>query len=149
MCHTSDFIDPARPVEIAEAGIAIRVHPTGIAGQMSDWPRAFAIDGELIPSCGRSLTAPGAFIPDIGPKARRYGLTRGLHLHRRIVGKQRLSALDMTADGVCQWFQQGRCLTNPIGQGGALQIYAIAFEDLALAIEWQVIGVLADQDVRQ
>ena len=32
VCHAGDFIDPIGAVKIAEAGIAVRVHPAGIAG---------------------------------------------------------------------------------------------------------------------
>ena len=52
-------------------------------------------------------------------------------------------------DGVRQRFQQPCCLADPIGQGGALQIDAVALEDLPLAIERQMVGVFADQHMRQ
>jgi len=46
----------------------------------------------------------------------------------------------MAADGIGQRFQKGGGLADPIGQGGAVKVKALAVEDLALAIEWQVIG---------
>ena len=38
---------------------------------------------------------------------------------------------------------------NPITQGGAIQRDALASEDLRLSIQWQVVAVFVDQDMRQ
>ena len=51
----------------------------------------------------------------------------------------------MPPDGVGQRLQQRGGLADPVGQRGAVQIEAFAVEDLALPVERQVIGVLADQ----
>jgi len=52
-------------------------------------------------------------------------------------------------DGIGQRLQQGGGLADPIGQGGAIQIEPFAVEDLALAVERQVIGIFADQHMGQ
>jgi hypothetical protein len=55
----------------------------------------------------------------------------------------------MPADRIRQRLQQARHPADPIGQGRARQIDAVAFEDLALAIKRGVISVFADQDMGQ
>ena len=51
----------------------------------------------------------------------------------------------MPADGVGQRLQQRGGLADPVGERGAVEVEPVALEDLALAIERQVVGVLADQ----
>jgi hypothetical protein len=53
------------------------------------------------------------------------------------------------ADGVGERREQRGGLADPVGEGGAVEIEPIALEDLALAIERQVVGVLADQHMRE
>ena len=53
----------------------------------------------------------------------------------------------MAANGVSQGLQQGRALADPVCQRGAIQIEPLTVEDLALAVERQVVGILADQDM--
>ncbi len=55
----------------------------------------------------------------------------------------------MAADSIGQGFQQGGGFADPDDQGGAVEIEALAVEDLALAVKRQVIGILADQDMGQ
>jgi hypothetical protein len=47
-------------------------------------------------------------------------------------------------DGIGQRLQQGRGFANPVRQRRAVQVQPVALEDLALAIERQVIGVFID-----
>lgn len=51
----------------------------------------------------------------------------------------------MPADGIGQGLEKGRGLADPVGQGGAVEVEAVAFEDLALPIERQMVGILAHQ----
>jgi hypothetical protein len=55
----------------------------------------------------------------------------------------------MAADGIGQRFEQRRRLAHPIGQRRAVEIDPVPLENLRLAIERQVVPVLADQHVRQ
>jgi hypothetical protein len=55
----------------------------------------------------------------------------------------------MAADGVSQGFQEGGGLADPVSQRGTVKINAFAVEDLTLAIERQVISILADQNMGQ
>src|SRR3954453_8440964 len=108
---------------------------------------ALAIDGEPIAGAGRIRTMPGPLVADIGPDPRRLGvaIARRLQLDRGVIGEDRLTAQDMTADRVGQRLQQRRRLADPVGQGRAVEVDAFALEDLRLAIERQMIAVLRDQ----
>ena len=55
----------------------------------------------------------------------------------------------MSTDGIGQRFQQGCGLADPVSKGGTVEVEPFAAEDLALTIERQVIGIFADQNVRQ
>ena len=51
----------------------------------------------------------------------------------------------MPADGVGERREQRGGLADPVGEGGAVEVEPVALEDPALAIERQMVGVLADQ----
>ena len=55
----------------------------------------------------------------------------------------------MPPDGVRQRRQQGGGFADPVGQRRAIQIEALAIKDLALAVEWQMVGIFVDQHMRQ
>ena len=55
----------------------------------------------------------------------------------------------MAADGFSERFQQGRRFADPVGQGRAVEVEPFAAEDLALPIEWQVVGIFVDQRMGQ
>ena len=52
-------------------------------------------------------------------------------------------------DGICQRFQQGGSLADPVSQRGTIKIEPFAVEDLALAIQGKMVGVFADQNMGQ
>ena len=70
-------------------------------------------------------------------------------LPRGIVGKDRLPRQHMPPAGVGQRRQQSGGFADPVGQCRAIQIETVAPEDLALAIQRQVIGVFVDQHMRE
>ena len=55
----------------------------------------------------------------------------------------------MAADGIGQRFQQSGRFTHPVGKGRAFKIDPFTLEYLALAIQRKVVGVFADQHMRQ
>ncbi|SPH18795.1 hypothetical protein DEA8626_02340 [Defluviimonas aquaemixtae] len=55
----------------------------------------------------------------------------------------------MATDGICQGFQQSGGLAGPVGQFRAIEVETFKIEDLDLTIEWQVIGIFADQHMGQ
>ena len=151
MGHAGDLADRSGPIEILEPGIAVGVHPAAEASEVILGVLTFPISREPIPGGGRGRAIPGAFVAGIGPEPCRLGLSRagGEHADRRVVGEDRLGRQDMTPDGIGEGFQQGGGLADPVGQCRAIQIEAFAVEDLALAVERQVVGILADQDMGQ
>ena len=110
-----------------------------------------AVTGEAIPGGGWRGTAPGPVITRIDPDPSRLGLAGagGQHLHRRVIGEDRLGRQDMASDDVSQRFQKGGDLADPIGQRGTVEIEPLAVEDLALAIQGKMISVFADQHMGQ
>ena len=55
----------------------------------------------------------------------------------------------MAPDGLGQRFQQGGGLPDPVGQRGTVEAESFTVKDLALAIERQMVGILADQHMGQ
>ena len=53
----------------------------------------------------------------------------------------------MPPDGVSERFQQGGRFAHPVGQRRAVNVEPVAAEDLALAVEWQMISVFVDQNM--
>jgi hypothetical protein len=120
------------------------MHPAAIAGKMILRVLAFPIAREAIPGRRRGISAPGTVVTGIGPEPRRLGLAGagGEQADGRVIRKDRLGRQDMTTDGIGQRFQQGGGLSDPIGQRRAIQIKAIPVEDLTLAIEGEMVGIL-------
>lgn len=110
-----------------------------------------AVDGEAIPGGRWGIAAPGAFIAGIGPKSGSPGLATAWseHLYGCIVRKDRLGSQDMATDGISQRFRQDGRLPDPVGQSRTARIEALTLEDPALAIEGQMIGMFAHQNMGQ
>ena len=141
----------AGSIEIVEPGIAVRVHPALVVGQMLCRMLALSIDGELIP-CRRWIIArPGPLVADIGPDTGGLcsALAGCLHLDRGVIRKDRLPALNMAPDRVGQRLQQCRRFANPVGQRRTIKVNAVSIEYLALPVERTVIGILRDQHMGQ
>ena len=96
-------------------------------------------------------TGPGPFVADIGPKPGRLGFagTRSQQLYRRVVGKESLSLLNIVPNGRGQTLKQRGGFANPVGQGGAIQINAIAIVYLTLPVQRQVIAIFGNQHMSQ
>src|SRR5215203_3674863 len=113
------------------------MHPALIALQVAGGMLALAIDAEPITGGRWTRAEPGPLVADVGPDPRRPGaaLARRLELDKGVVGEDRRTAQDMTADRLSQWLQQRRRLADPAGQRGAVQIDAFALEDLRLLVQ--------------
>jgi hypothetical protein len=122
------------------------MHPTAIFCEMILRVLTLSISREAIPAGGRSIAAPRTLVPPIGPQPRRRGLAGAgrQHLHGSVVGEDRLSGRHVPPDGIGQRLQKRRRLANPVRQRRAVQVQPVTLEDLALAIERQVIGVFID-----
>ena len=151
MRHAGDLGDAARPVQPLEAGIAVCMHPAGEVLEMANGPTALAIGRKPIECRRRGGACPRPFVSDIGPNPGSLGFTGAGHLHpdRRVVGENGLAAQHVPANRFGERFQQSRRSPDPISQRRALQIDPIALGDLGLTIERKVVGVFADQHMRQ
>ncbi len=139
-------------IEVLEPGIAVGMHPAAEAGEVILGVLAFAVAGEPIPGCGRGIPAPGAFVAGIGPEPCRLGLAGAGGQHAARACRRRRSPRPTGHGG--RWHRPGVpagrwILPDPIGQGRAVEVETFAVEDLALAIERQVIGIFADQHMGQ
>ena len=81
MRQACDFLDGAAAVQIVEAGIAVRVHPTPERCQMIGGMLSLAVGGELVPRRRWIVACPWPLVADIGPVARGGAFTLRLHLH--------------------------------------------------------------------
>ncbi len=72
------------------------------------------------------------------------GIIRG-KTHRCVVRMDRRAVEDVPADRLGQRLQKGRTLAHPLGERRAVQVDAVALEDLALTVERKVVAVLADE----
>jgi hypothetical protein len=141
--------DAAGSAELPKASIGVSVHPACEGGEVPLRVLASTIRGEAVVDCRWGRTCPGPLVADVGPQPRggRAAGARREHVQRRVVGEDRLARQHVPADGVGERLQQRSRAPNPVGQGGALEVDALALEDLALAIERQVVGVLRHQHV--
>ncbi len=127
------------------------MHPAFVSREVADRMLAFAVDGELVPGTGWRLPGPGPLIADIGPDTRRLGLLlpRRLHLDRGIISEQGAALPDDPPDCISQRFQKRGRTAHPIRHGRAVQIDAFAGVDLRLPVQGKMVGVFADQHMRQ
>src|SRR5262245_44821349 len=106
---------------------------------------ALAIDGEPVAGSGRAGSEPGALVTNVGPDPCRPGaaLAWRLQLDRGVVGEDRLTAQNVAADGIGDRLEQGRGLADPVTKGRAIELDAVALENLRLPVQGQVITVFA------
>jgi methyl-accepting chemotaxis protein len=129
------------------------MHEAAEAGEMVFRMLALAVAREAILGRRRRRSAPGALVAGVGPEpgGLRLAGARREHADRRVVGEDRPIVLGgrehVPADGVGQRREQRGGLADPVGEGGAVQVEPVALEDPGLAVERQVVGVLADQDM--
>src|SRR5262245_52221203 len=93
-----------------------------------------AVDGEPVTGSWRAGSEPGPLVADVGPDPRRPGaaLAWRLQLDRGVVGEDRLTAKNVAADGIGDRLEQSRGLADPVTKGLAIEIDAVALENLRL-----------------
>ena len=149
MGEACDLAHGAAAVELAEAGVVVRVHPAGEGLEVALRVLAPAIRGELVPRRGRRRPAPGPLVAHVDPHPRRGGppLAGRQHCHGGVVREERLAPERVAADSGGKRLQQRRGAPDPVREGGAVEIEPAAGEDLALAVQGKMVAVLGDQDV--
>ena len=98
---------------------------------------------------GRSLTAEGAVVANIGPQSAGDGLDLGQHRHRGVVAMEAVAAHDMLADQFGQRRQGRGAGADPIGQGRDAEIEPFTPEALGLTVQGLVIAIFAIENHRQ
>src|SRR6266540_4458110 len=143
--------DIAARLQPLEAGVAIDVENPGEVFQMRRRPLALAVRREHEDRCRRRWSAPRPLVARIHPKPSRLGATAAgiKHRDRRIVGKQVIRCKDVRAELFVQRVEPPACAANPSGQRRAIELNAVAREDLRLSIQRRVIAIFADQDLRE
>lgn len=108
-----------------------------------------AVRGEDISDRRRGGPGPGPVVAGIGPELAGPGPSASRIEHRRggLVGEQLAGGAQMHEQALVQWPEPPRRPSNPIAQGRAVELDALSGPDLCLAVERQVIGVLADHDL--
>ena len=134
-------------IEAVEPGIAIGVQIAPEPGKMSGGSFALAVGRVVEQHGGRSLAASPALVAYIGPQPARPGATgaRGQYRHRRVVGMEGRAAHDVALERVDQGAEERGRAPDPVGQGGAGKVDALASIDARLAVERQMVGVFGHQ----
>ena len=146
-----------RLVERPEPGIGVSLQNAGEVCQVLLRMFALAVGREEIGNAGRIFTAPRPVVAHIGPDPALPDaaiLALGLdlrveHPDRRVVGVQPIRREHILLDLVCQRAECPDRLAAPVDQRRARNVGAETGEDLALAIERQVIVELRDKNVCQ
>ena len=147
--QAGDLADPAPAAQLLEARVAIGVHPAPEAREVARRVGTLPVRREAVERGRRDVAPPWALVADVGPQPRgpRLAGAGREHLHRCVVRVDRLAAQDVPADRLGQRLQQRGALAHPAGQRRAVEVDALALEDLALAVERKMVGVLRDEDV--
>lgn len=149
-----------RPAEGQAHGVALgqRLVP-GVAIDLQDPDEALKVPERLlglavgrieIGDAGRIDPAPGAIVARIGKQLTRLGAAAsGIeHRRRRLVGKELVGRLQPLEQPLVDRSEQEGCLADPVGERRPIQVHALARVDLGLAVERKMVGVFADQNMR-
>jgi hypothetical protein len=142
--------DRVGPPKFGVAAIAVDLKNAGEAGEMCEGALALAVGGVAINDGRRIGTAPGPVVAGIGPHLPGLGLAAARVEDRRggLVGEQARRRLDELQHALVDRPEQEGRLADPVGERRTVECDALTGVDLGLAIEWQVIGVFGDQDLR-
>lgn len=135
---------------------AIQLSRTGIAVGLQDPAEVFEMSTGMLPLAIRRVSKPyrrrrrvacGSVIAHIRPQARRFGFAGAMCkcANRRVIGVDFMTTHDMAVEGVDQRPEQLAALADPVGQGRAFQIHALAGVDLGLSIQRKMVNEFGDQ----
>ena len=128
------------------------MHHALVALKVGHGVLAFSIGAELIPRAWGRLSAPRPFVAHVAPHPGGLGLagfSTTLHPDRGVICEQRRPGAHHLADRVGQRLQQGCGATDPIAQGGPMNVHVLAGIDRGLSVKGQMIAILADDHMRQ
>jgi hypothetical protein len=141
------YLCDALAIEPVEPGIAIGVQIALECSQVRDGAFALAV-GRVAKQHGRrGLAASPALVAHIGPQPARPGATGagGQNRHGRVVGVEGYATHDVALERVDQRVEERGRAPDPVGEGGAGKVDALARVDARLAIERQMVGVFGHQ----
>jgi hypothetical protein len=126
-------------IELAEAGVAIRMQPAGKAGELGATVLALAVRRVAIEHGRRSSAAVRALIAQVDPLPAGLGPTRAgsQHRHRRVVGVDHAAGHHVASNQLTERLEQPRDVAEPFGELAAIDIDAAAGIDLGLPVERQ------------
>ena len=147
---TEGELDLATPRERRVAAIAIDLQNAFEPGEMLDRPIGLAIGRVAIGDRWWIAPAPRTIVASICPELAGFGAasTRIEHRRRGLVGEQLGAALQLGQQMIAQRRQPPCRAAYPVRQRRAIELDALARIDLRLPIERKVIGILADQHMR-
>ena len=119
------------------------------AGQMIARPLTAAIGAKAVIGGGGPPALPGPLVDDISPQPPGPGLAvaRRQHGDRRVIGVDDWRCQDVGADQLGQRRHPPGGMPDPVGQGGTLDLDALARQDRRLAVERQPIEIFVDHDI--
>jgi hypothetical protein len=130
-----------------ESGITIDMQDALEPFEMRDGTLCFAVRRKDVDCGGRRGSAPWSLIARIDPEPSRLGAAaaRIEHRNRRIVGEEMIGGEHILAEPFMQGFEPPTGAADPIGKRRAIELDAVAREDLRLPIERRVVAIFADQ----
>ena len=151
MGPAGSFDDVAAAVDFRESRIAVGLQNAVKVTQMLLRVLSVAIGTVREPNCRRGLARRRPLVAHIRPQPPGLGFSaaRSKHRNRRIVCVDDIGGKDVRTERLRQRNQQRTDAADPLRQQRAIEFNAFARVDLRLPIEWQMIGVFADQHVRQ
>ena len=134
-----------------EAGIAVDLQDAAESFEVSGRTLGLAIGAVEVDGRRRIGPAPGPVVARVDPQPAGLGAAAaGIeHRDRRVVGEDLARCEHMRGQARLQRLQPPAGAADPVRQGRAVELDAVAGEDLALAVERQVVAVLADQHMGQ
>ena len=133
----------------AVAAIAVHLQHAREAREMRDGPLGRTVGGVDVDGAGRIASAPGPVVTGVGPELAGLGPPAAWIEHRRrgLIGEQLVRGLQRLQQARVQRPQQEGGPAGPVRQRRAVEIDPLAGIDLSLPVEWQMVGVLADDNV--
>lgn len=144
-------LDIAAGAKPLEAGIAVDLNDPFEPRQMSSGTLGATIRAVKVDRRRWISPAPGPLIAGIDPEPAGLGAAAAGIEHRDwgVIGEQRLRGEDMLGEPCLQRLQLPAGAADPVRQGRAVELDAVAGEDLALSVKWEMIAVFGDQDMRE
>ena len=145
------FAGAARFVERLEPGIAVSLQETGEAREVLGRVFPAPVWAVEVSGCRRRRATERPIVTDIDPQPPGFGSSEPRRKHRdcRVVAMDLLGGEDMVADPIDDRLQQPDRLADPVAQGRAVEVEAVARVNLALSIQGQMIGIFRHQQMRQ